>query len=103
MVVETKTIKGQVLALIRDEGPLPRAEVARRLVLSPTTITRAVNELESQEVLAEGAVFSSTGAGRPAATLHIRADSCLVGAVQIGIGIVHLGIFNAQGERRAGS
>lgn len=103
MVLEGKSIKGQVLALIRDEGPLPRAEVARRLALSPTTITRAVNELETEEVVAEGAVFSSSGAGRPAATLHIRADNCLVGAVQIGVGIVHLGVFNAQGERRAGS
>lgn len=103
MVVEGRSIKGQVLALIRDSGPLPRAEVARRLALSPTTITRAVNELEADEVLTEGAVFLTSGAGRPAATLHIQADQCLVGAVQIGVSIVHLGIFNAQGERRAGS
>lgn len=101
MLVEGRSIKGQVLVLIRDEGPLPRAEAARRLALSPTTITRAVNELEAEEVLAEGAMFSSSGAGRPAATLHILADRCLVAAVQIGVGIVHLGIFNAQGERRA--
>ena len=103
MLAEGKSIKGQVLALIRDEGPMPRAEVARRLALSPTTITRAVNELVSDDVLAEGAAQWPAGAARPPARLHILADACLVGAVQIGIGVVHLGIFNAQGERRAAS
>lgn len=80
---------------------MPRAEIARRLALSATTITRVVNELESGRVLADGQALASQGAGRPATTLHIQANQCRVAAIQIGIGVVHLGIFNALGERRA--
>ena len=97
---EGKTIRGQVLELIRDAGPMPRAELARRLQLSATTITRAVSDLEADKIVSEGQTLATTGVGRPGTTLHIRADSCCVGAVQIGIGIVHLGIFNALGEQR---
>jgi predicted NBD/HSP70 family sugar kinase len=98
---DTQTVRGQVLSLIRDEGPMSRAELARRLDLSATTITRVVNELDAGKVLTEGQALAQAGAGRPANTLHIRADSCCVAAVQIGIGMVQLGIFNALGERLA--
>ena len=98
---DTKTIRGHVLSLIRDVGPMSRAELARRLDLSATTITRVVNELDAGKVLSEGQALAQAGAGRPANTLHIRADSCCVAAVQIGIGMVQLGIFNALGERLA--
>jgi predicted NBD/HSP70 family sugar kinase len=98
---DTATVRGQVLSLIRDEGPMSRAELARRLDLSPTTITRVVNELDGGKVLAEGQVQAQAGAGRPATTLHIRADSCSVAAVHIGVAMVQLGIFNALGERLA--
>ncbi len=98
---DIQTVRGQVLSLIRDEGPMSRAELARRLDLSATTITRVVNELDSGRVLAEGQAQAQAGAGRPATTLHIRADSCSVAAVQIGIGMVQLGIFNALGARLA--
>lgn len=98
---EGKTIKGQVLDLLRDSGPLSRADLSRRLQLSATTITRAVGELELEGNVAEGHVLSAAGVGRPGTTLHIRPDACLVGSVQIGIGLVHVGVFNALGERRA--
>lgn len=97
---EGKTIRGNLLALIRDEGPMPRAELARRLGLSATTITRAVGELEAERILAEGDVLASSGAGRPATNLHILGDAYLVAGVQIGIGVVQLGIFDALGGRR---
>jgi len=96
-------VKGQLLQLIRDSGPMSRSELARRLDLSATTVTRVVNDLEADQVLIEGAALAPAGAGRPAITLHIRADACLVAAVQIGIGVVHIGIFNARAERRSDS
>lgn len=80
---------------------MPRAELARKLALSATTITRVVNELESDRVLADGVALASNGAGRPANTLHIQADQCRVAAIQIGIGVVQLGIFDARGQRCA--
>jgi len=95
------SIRGQVLALIRDQGPTPRAELARRLALSATTITRVVNELEADRVLVDGKALATSGAGRPATTLHLRADTSHVGAVQIGIGVIQLGIYDAMGRPRA--
>ena len=95
---DSKSVRGQVLSLIRDEGPMSRAELARRLDLSATTITRVVNDLDAHKVLAEGQALSTSGAGRPGNTLHLRADSCYVAAVQIGVGQVQCGIFNALGE-----
>lgn len=98
---DSRSVKGQVLALIRDDGSMPRAQIARRLDLSATTITRAVNELVAEEVLAEGQALVPSSAGRPAVNLVIRADKCLVGAVQIGIGLVQLGVYDAQGQELA--
>ena len=98
---DPKSVRGQVLSLIRDEGPMSRAELARRLELSATTITRVVNDLDAHNVLAEGQALSTSGAGRPGNTLHLRADSCYVAAVQIGVGLAQCGIFNALGESLA--
>lgn len=98
---EPQTVRGQVLSLIRDAGPMSRAELARRLALSATTITRVVNDLDAAEVLDEGQALAQAGVGRPANTLRIRADACCVAAVHIGVGIVHLGLFDALGERLA--
>lgn len=94
-----RSIRGHVLALIRDRGPMPRAELARQLALSATTITRTVNELEAGKLLVEGQLLPSAGAGRPATNLHILPEACRVAAVQIGIGIVQIGLFDALGGR----
>jgi predicted NBD/HSP70 family sugar kinase len=80
---------------------MPRAELARRLSLSATTITRVVNELETEQMLADGQALAPSGAGRPATALHLLADSRCVAGIQIGIGVVQLGLFNAVGQRRA--
>ncbi|VWX61642.1 Sugar kinase [Burkholderiales bacterium 8X] len=87
--------------MIKEHGPMSRAELARRLDISGTTITRVVGELESSRVLVQGKTLSSQGAGRPATALHIEAANCLVAGIQIGIGNVQLGLFDAMGERLA--
>ncbi|WP_327089413.1 ROK family protein [Nonomuraea sp. NBC_01738] len=53
--------RGQVLRLLRDHGPLSRAELARRTGLSATTMTKVVAQLIGEGCLAEGA----TGPARP--------------------------------------
>lgn len=94
-----RTMRGQVLALIRDRGPMSRAELARQLALSATTITRTVTDLEADKLLEEGMSLPQAGAGRPAINLHIRPEACRVAAVQIGIGNVQVGLFDALGKR----
>ena len=98
-----RSIRGSALALLRDEGPMARSEIARRLRLSPATITRVVSQLEADGSLAEGDALAAVGAGRPATALHIRAASKVVAGVQIGIGVVLVGLTDALGRQLASS
>ncbi len=95
---ETRTQRGDVLALLRDAGPLPRIEIARRTGVSPTTITRTVNQLIDENVLVEGNSVSPSKLGRPATEVSINAESYYVVGVQIGIGSVQLGLVDVLGS-----
>lgn len=92
-----------MLCLLRDEGPLPRIELARRTGLSATTITRAVNQLIDDQVVVEGGSISPSRLGRPATELAIRPDAYVVVGVQIGVGFVQLGLIDVLGRTLSGS
>tara|TARA_B100000519_G_C14260652_1_gene447665 strand:+ start:9509 stop:10660 length:1152 start_codon:yes stop_codon:yes gene_type:complete len=99
-VDEARSVRGQVLSLLRDRGPLARIEIARLSGLSATTITRAVNLLADEGVVEEGASISLAKLGRPATELSIHADSYFVVGVQIGVGFVQLGLIDVLGGSR---
>ncbi|MCE6996168.1 ROK family transcriptional regulator [Saccharothrix sp. S26] len=52
-------------------GPMPRAEIARRLGISRTSLTRVTRELVEHGLVSEGAAESNGSAGRPGELLHI--------------------------------
>ncbi|GAA1018771.1 sugar kinase [Acrocarpospora pleiomorpha] len=85
--------RGLVLQSLRDEGPQPRAELARRLGLSATTMTKVVGQLLDEGVVAEG---DHEGAGlrvgRPSVHIRIQPDARRVIGVQVGAGFVQLGL-----------
>jgi predicted NBD/HSP70 family sugar kinase len=54
-----------VLELIREQGPISRSEIARRLHLSPATITRIVNVLLENDIVLEGGPIHSRQGRRP--------------------------------------
>jgi glucokinase-like ROK family protein len=54
-----------VLELIREQGPISRSEIARRLHLSPATITRIVNDLLDNGIVLEGGPVHSQYGRRP--------------------------------------
>ncbi|MFG3341348.1 ROK family protein [Glycomyces sp. NPDC048151] len=56
-------------------GPQSRAEIARRLGISRTSLTRATRTLIEQGFVAEGAVELRGATGRPSELLHVRAGS----------------------------
>jgi glucokinase-like ROK family protein len=60
-----KVNKSAVLELIREQGPMSRSEVARRLRLSPATITRIVNVLLDHGLVVEGGAVHSRYGRRP--------------------------------------
>jgi len=63
-------------------GPTSRADLARDLGLSPTSVGRLVEELQRIGLVAEGQRVV-TGVGRPQTLLHIRADAASVAGVII--------------------
>ncbi|MBB5803560.1 putative NBD/HSP70 family sugar kinase [Saccharothrix ecbatanensis] len=53
-------------------GPMPRAEIARRLGISRTSLTRVTRELMEHGLVSEGAAELNGTAGRPGELLHVR-------------------------------
>jgi len=60
-----KVNESAVLELIREQGPISRSEIARRLRLSPATITRIVNGLLENGIVLEGSPIYSRYGRRP--------------------------------------
>lgn len=100
---EGVSIRGQVLSLLRDHGPMPRITLARRSGLSPTSITRLIAQFLDEQLVAEGDTISPTRLGRPATEVSLRRDSYFALGVQIGVGFVSIGLFDVCGESAASS
>ncbi len=93
-------MRAQVLTLLRDHGPLSRIRLARSTGLSPTSITRTVNQLADEGIVVEGATLEQRGPGRPATALSIRSDAFSVIGVQLGVGFVRVGVVDLLGRVR---
>lgn len=61
-----------VVGLLRDQGALTRAEVARRSGLSRSTVSTVVADLIRDGVVGEDEPGSSTGSGRPGTPLLLK-------------------------------
>jgi predicted NBD/HSP70 family sugar kinase len=72
-----------VLDIIRDEGPISRSEVARRLGLSPATISRIVSKFLENQIVVEGA-FTQAPHGRRPVLLEFNPRASLVIGVYVG-------------------
>lgn len=72
-----------VLEILREEGPLARSVIARRLQLSPPTITRIVAALLESGLVFERDDGASTG-GRPPTLLEFNARASSIIGVYIG-------------------
>jgi predicted NBD/HSP70 family sugar kinase len=89
----------QVLRALRDLGPQPRVTLARRLDLSPTTVTKVVAQLLDEGVVAEaGAAESRLRVGRPPTHVALVPTAAYVLGVQIGVGHVHIGLCDLVGR-----
>lgn len=95
------SVRGHVLSLLRDRGPMPRISLAREGGLSPTSITRTINLFLEEGLVTEGATVSPKRLGRPATEVALRTDVYFVVGVQIGIGFVQLGLIDVVGTQVA--
>ncbi|MEO3856454.1 ROK family transcriptional regulator [Acrocarpospora sp. B8E8] len=91
---------GQVLRLLREEPGLTRTEVARRLGLSATTMTRVVGQLLDDGCVTEIRKVSRVGTGRPGTELAIEPMAYYVIGVHVGVGTVRLGVVDLVGTIR---
>ena len=91
-----------VLQSLRDDGPQPRADLARRLGLSGTTMTKVVGQLLDEGLVAEGIPDGGEArVGRPSTDVRLRSDSRVVVGVQVGAGFVHLGLCDLLARVRS--
>ncbi|MGI5287550.1 ROK family transcriptional regulator [Nonomuraea polychroma] len=88
-----------VLRSLRDDGPQPRADLARRLGLSATTMTKVVGQLLDEGLVAEDAVEGAgQRVGRPSTGIRIRTGARYVIGVQVGAGTVQLGLCDLRAQ-----
>jgi predicted NBD/HSP70 family sugar kinase len=82
---------------IRREGPISRADLAKRTQLSPPTVSALVEELASSGLLHEIGVGVSSG-GRPPILLEFNGDYGSVIGVDLGSKTVRFGLADLRGH-----
>ncbi|MCJ8008261.1 ROK family transcriptional regulator [Lederbergia wuyishanensis] len=74
--------KSIILDVIRKNGPISRAEIAKKVNLSPTTVTSAVSDLIRDSLVVEGGTGESSG-GRKPILVQLNPDVCFLIGVAI--------------------
>jgi len=80
--------RSAVLELLREQGPMSRARIARALNLSPATVTRIVSELVEENLVLETGTGDSTGGRRPTLVQFNYAANAIIGIDMGGTNIV---------------
>lgn len=82
-----------VLKVMKDNGSLSRAEIAKLTGLTPASVTNITKFLIEDKFLIESKVGESSG-GRPPIILELNADARYVIGVGIGVGVIDVVITN---------
>jgi len=91
--------QARVLRLLREKGVLSRAEVARYLCLTRSTVTLVVGELIKKGLIAPtGEAFCTQLTGRPGAALKLNGEGAFFLGIEIGANEVHLLLINLFGS-----
>ncbi|MEH6989289.1 ROK family transcriptional regulator [Cytobacillus firmus] len=92
-----KQNKNLVLDILKTKSPISRIDIAKITGMSPTSITRIVNELQLQGYLRETEAVAS-GVGRKATLLEVRGDVLYTVGIEIDKSLLKVGIVNYIGE-----
>jgi len=79
---------GQLLALLRDNGAMSRADLARAIGVSAAALTKIASSQLERGLIAEVDGSSSAGLGRPATLIDLNPSSCYVIGANVGAGRV---------------
>ncbi|MCX7601561.1 MAG: ROK family transcriptional regulator, partial [Meiothermus sp.] len=86
--LDQQTIKRQnrrlILEALRRNGPLSRAELARVVGLTKSTVSSLIQELLDEQVLYEG-TLQTTGLGRPGMSLEFHAEGAMALGVELAV------------------
>ena len=104
----------RILTQLRQHGAMPRAELARRLALTPATITNLVENLASDALVIEQRARQSEAprrdVGRPGVDIALNPEGGFFLGAEIGVGLVRfalldlaLGVVASQTQRLATS
>ena len=87
-----------ILTMLRTQGSASRAEIARRLSLTPATITRLVTDMAGRGLLHEIAESTRLGIvrepGRPGVSVALKPSGAYFLGVEIGIGIMRYALLD---------
>lgn len=89
--------KNLVLDILKNKSPISRIDIAKITGMSPTSITRIVNELQLQGYVRETEAVAS-GVGRKATLLDVCGDVLYTIGVEIDKSVLKVGIVNFVGE-----
>jgi predicted NBD/HSP70 family sugar kinase len=91
--------QARVLRLLREKGVLSRAEVARYLGVTRSTVTLVIGELiEKGLIVPTGEAFVTQLTGRPGAALKLNREGAFFLGVEIGATEVHLLLIDLFGS-----
>ena len=79
-----------ILTMLRTSGPVSRADMARRLSLTPATITRLISKLRVRELVRETHTPNMVARepGRPGVRIALNPNGAFFLGVEIGVGIL---------------
>lgn len=89
--------KSLVLELIKSQSPISRSELAKITKMSPTSISRIVNELCQQGFVKETELVTS-GVGRKATLLEVCGDVLYTIGIELDKSVIKIGLVNFIGE-----
>lgn len=88
---------GSIVDMVRRDGPLSRAELAKRLHMSRPTVSKLVSELLAEQVLVEIGVGPSSGGKKPI-YLQINSKGAYVIGVHVAYPTIRIALANNLGD-----
>ncbi len=90
--------KAVVFQMIRSSSPISRADIARTTKMSPTTISRIVQELKDQGFIKEMELQTMSTPGRRAILLELDQTSVLTVGIELDKSKFKIGIVDLEGR-----
>ena len=85
-----------ILTMLRTHGPSSRADIARRLSLTPATITRLISKLRQRELVRETHTPNTTARepGRPGVHVALNPEGAFFLGIEIGVGVLRYALLD---------